>query len=826
MKSILFDFKSSLNCLCLSNYIEVLKKQLQSDDVCLFITSFFENIGNTDYLLRSDSDKNSIDKKLFKYEESIKKTVKLFQPYLNKDCINELVNMVNLYIDDIKTVFKTFYRYQTLSDTLTDLLVHKQNVLTGELFKCILQDLNLNTELIDVSNCIFWDSNIKDLKLNYGRSQEAARNILNNKTGNKKIFLFSDFSCSSEFRSNIKISEILKKSGIEYTCALISAFLNIKYVDYYIPNGGIYTAPKNIVKDAKLIKWLSFDEFCEFSNLGIMDVNHETASFFKQKNIEIRINDILKIENPSTIISNNPIYNKNELIKGITYQENIAIISVTGVLIKRNSSAVRRIFSTVADLEVSILFISQSSSEQTVSFGINLCYADLIYQKLLSVFRFEFEQLLLSAIEVSKNVCIILAIGNNMDNNRGIAGKIFSAIASRNINVKSISQDSNERSISIAIDKKDLENAVQYLSHVFFNTMLDIEIFLFGIGTIGSCLLNIIKNQKYQFLQYGYNLKVIGISRSKVMLIDNKGIELSDWRNRFDHEAVSFDCSNIDYIINYEYRKYNSIFIDCTTSPEVAEKYVSLLENGYNIITANKKANSMNYEYYKKIRATADEKKLKFLYETNVGAGLPIIYTLQSIYARGDEIKSFYGIMSGSLSFIFGKLEEGYSFSEAVFEAKKIGFTEPDPRDDLNGMDIARKGLIIARECKNKLELSDVTIQSIFPKDFDLSGTTDEFLRKLPQIDEYFQQRINKLKINKQVLKMAVVYENNQVSVKLLEVDENHPLYNIKNGENAFVFYTKNCKEIPITVQGYGAGAEVTATGMYGDLCRILNSYK
>lgn len=286
-----------------------------------------------------------------------------------------------------------------------------------------------------------------------------------------------------------------------------------------------------------------------------------------------------------------------------------------------------------------------------------------------------------------------------------------------------------------------------------------------------------------------------------------------------------FGPSNVDDIIKFvkDTKPLNPVFVDCTASYDLPERYLDILDAGMSIATPNKRANSMNMDFYKKLRQVANKRHRRFLYETNVGAGLPIIDTLQNLYKSGDKLESFNGIMSGSLSYIFGKLDEGVPFSKAVLEAKELRYTEPDPRDDLNGMDVARKGLIIARESGYELELEDITMYKVFPDFFDPSGTVEEFLKKLPEVDSYFADKIAELKKQNKVLRMGATIKDGKVSVGMMEVGPEDPLYSVKGGENAFVFYTERYKPIPLTVRGYGAGAGVTAAGVFGDIMRTVS---
>ncbi len=424
---------------------------------------------------------------------------------------------------------------------------------------------------------------------------------------------------------------------------------------------------------------------------------------------------------------------------------------------------------------------------------------------------------------MEEGTAIVSIVGDNMKKNCGVAGKFLDSLSSRGINIKAIAQGSSERSISVVISGEDGDTAVRSAHIFFFNTAQPVEVFAFGAGTIGGALLEQIRDQHDKLLSQNIDIKVCAISTLEGMIIDSNGIDLTgDWRQKIRDSGKK---TNLDEILDFvrEAKPLNPVFVDCTASYDLPERYLDILRAGMSIATPNKRANSMSMDFYKKLRAVANENHCRFLYETNVGAGLPIIDTLQNLFKSGDRLTGFNGIMSGSLSYIFGKLDEGKSFSEAVREAKELRFTEPDPRDDLKGTDVARKALIIAREAGMSLELSDIKMNSIFPDDFKIDGTVEEFMNRLPEIDSYFEEKMKNLRAAGKVLRMGASIKDGKVSVGMLEVGAGDPLFGVKGGENAFVFETARYTPIPLTVRGYGAGAGVTAAGVFGDIMRTVS---
>jgi aspartokinase/homoserine dehydrogenase 1 len=500
------------------------------------------------------------------------------------------------------------------------------------------------------------------------------------------------------------------------------------------------------------------------------------------------------------------------------------MISVSGAGMKGRSGTAARLFAAVSRGGISILLITQSSSEYTISFCVKKEFARAAVSVIESEFELEIREKLVNPIEVRENCAIVSIVGDSMKQVRGIAATFFDALASSDINVLAIAQGSSERSISAVIAEESGDTAVRICHRFFFNTAQTIEVFVFGTGTIGGCLIDQIRDQTRELAAQKIDIKVLAIADINTMLLSANGesLPLGDWRKDLAaSKAETSLTAALDFVARA--KPLNPVFVDCTASGSLCECYLQILKAGMHIATPNKRANSMSMDYYHQIRAMANKMRRRFLYETNVGAGLPIIDTLQNLFKSGDKLCSFAGIMSGSLSYIFGRLDEGASFSEAVLEAREKRFTEPDPRDDLSGLDVARKALIIAREAGLSLELDDIQVNKALPPGFDDSGSTDEFIKNLPKADPYFSAYMERLTKEEKTLRMGATIENGVCKVGVIEVDSSHPLYAVKGGENAFVFTTNRYSPIPLCVRGYGAGAAVTAAGVFGDILRTVS---
>ncbi|QTQ16470.1 bifunctional aspartate kinase/homoserine dehydrogenase I [Treponema parvum] len=643
-----------------------------------------------------------------------------------------------------------------------------------------------------------------------------------------QILLFPGFICSWIGGTGKEpVPGLLGRNGSDFSASIIGSSLGAEKVEFWTDVDGIYTADPRIVKDALVVDDMSYEEAMELSFFGSKILHPKTLAPLAAKNIEAWSLNSLKPSVRGTRIGRGPFEKSGAVeknaVRGISCLKNASMISVSGTGMKGRAGMASRVFAAVSRVGVSILLITQSSSEYTISFCVHSAQANEACDSLAKEFELEIQEGIIDPVEIQKDCAIVSVVGDGMIEKRGTAGKFFDSLATYGINIIAIAQGSSERCISCVIKGDSGDLAVRAAHVFFFHSSQSIQLFVFGAGGIGGVLLDqICAQQKKLLADQNIEIKVMVIARSKFMAMDPYGIKLKAWKETL---AASEKKTGIEDVLKFvnETKPLNPVFVDCTASYEIAERYVDLLNMGMHIVTPNKRANSMSMDYYRSIRSAANTMHRRFLYETNVGAGLPIIDTLQNLFKSGDRLTEFKGIMSGSLSYIFGQLDEDVPFSRAVIEAKEKKFTEPDPRDDLSGMDVARKALIIAREAGLEIELSDIVINRVFPDDFNTEGSVDEFLRRLPEIDSYFTKKMIALKKQGKVLRMGASIRDGKCFVGMLEVTADDPLYGVKGGENAFVFHTERYNPIPLTVRGYGAGAAVTAAGVFGDILRTVN---
>lgn len=613
----------------------------------------------------------------------------------------------------------------------------------------------------------------------------------------------------------------LGRGGSDYTAAIIAAALNAEILEIWTDVDGFMTADPKVIPAAYTINQLSFIEAMELCNFGAKVIYPPTIYPVCIKNIPIRVKNTFNPEHPGTLIKEK-VDDDNKPIKGISSIKGTTLITVTGLSMVGVIGVNRRIFTALADNGISVFLVSQASSENSTSIGVKDDDAKAAIDVLNKEFQKEIATGAMYPMAAESGLATIAIVGENMKHTPGIAGKLFGALGRSGISIIACAQGASETNISFVVQEKHLRKSLNVIHDSFFLSEYKVlNIFICGVGTVGGKLIEQIRDQQEILKSENrLNLNVVGIASSKKAIFSREGIDLHNYKKLLEESEESNAAKMLDGILKMNI--FNSVFVDCTASADVAKLYQPLLEHNVSVVACNKIAASSEYADYQKLKKTALKHGVKFRFETNVGAGLPIIGTINDLIHSGDNILKIEAVLSGTLNFIFNEIAEDVPFSEAVRRAKEQGYSEPDPRIDLSGMDVVRKLVILAREAGYQVEQEDVEKHLFVPNEY-FEGSVEDFWRKLPQLDADFEARRKVLESENKKWRFVAKLENGRTSVSLQTVDMRHPFYDLEGSNNIVLLNTERYMEYPMLIQGYGAGASVTAAGVFANIISIAN---
>ncbi len=643
--------------------------------------------------------------------------------------------------------------------------------------------------------------------------------IKENFISGQKLFIVPGYIASSDSGE----STTLGRGGSDYTAALIAAALNADILEIWTDVDGFMTADPRKVDKAYAIENLTYSEAIELSHFGAKVIFTPTLRPVYKKNIPVAVlnsfNPLLK----GTIISNVSTGECLSPIKGISSIDQIDLITMQGTALIGVTGTSMRLFGALAKSNINIILITQASSEYSITFAVIPSASGLAVKALTDEFRNEIEINNELKIQVERNLSIIAIVGERMKNTPGISATLFRSLARNGINVIATAQGSSELNISVVIKNKSLKKALNVIHDGFFLSRYK-EMFLFvaGTGLVGTSLLKQIEIQQEPLLkEHQLKVHLMGVTNSRKMITNNKGIPLDTYRETL---KVSGEKGNIEKFIQQMIMMNlrNSVFIDCTADEQVAMRYHQILSGYVSVVTANKIACSSDYSYYQELKSLANERSVRFMYETTVGAGLPVIKTINDLILSGDKIRKIEAVLSGTLNFIFNEISPDIPLSAAIRKAKEKGFSEPDPRIDLSGTDVVRKILILSREAGFSIEKKDVVVKSFLPERC-FKGNLDDFFEEVRKYDDEFEQKRKQLAREKKKWRFLATLDQGKARVELITVDQSHPSYDLAGSNNIVLLTTDRYRELPMVIKGYGAGADVTAAGVFADLMRVVN---
>ena len=623
-------------------------------------------------------------------------------------------------------------------------------------------------------------------------------------------------------KNNAGVVTTLGRGGSDLTASILACVLEANHLEIWTDVSGMYTAHPAIVKQAKSIPEISYQEAMELSHFGAKVIYPPTLQPIIEKNIPVYIKNTFKPEDAGTLITHTS--EAETVVRGISHINTIALLTLEGSGMIGVPGYSQKLLTVLAQHHINVVMITQASSEHSICLGIAAEEADFAEQTINEAFAMDIETNKLNPIRVEKDLSIIALVGENMKNHQGISGRMFRALGNNNVNVKAIAQGASEKNITAVIDSNDIKKALNTLHEAFFEAQIKkLHLFVTGIGNVGSKFLEQVEKQR-DFLKerFRLNISVVGISNSRKMIFDPLGIDLNNWSSLLEQGEKADKESFFEKTKSMNMR--NSIFVDNTANPSIAGTYANYLKNNIGVVTCNKIACADEFSHYQNLKRLSRTFNAPFLFETNVGAGLPIIDTLNHLIASGDNVNSIQAVLSGSLNFVFNNFNEKTSFREVVERAMAEGYTEPDPKIDLSGIDVARKILILARESGYKLELEDIKNDSFLPEACLNTSTNKAFLDSLDTYGSDFAARYTAANKNNARLKYVATFEDGKASVGLKEIPEGHDFYNLEGSDNIVLFYTDRYSEQPLIVKGAGAGAAVTASGIFADIIRIGKS--
>jgi len=737
---------------------------------------------------------------------------------LDVDDQNKMKAILDADFVDIEDILRTVWLGKSATEHTLELITGYGEIWSAQILQTYLSTqkkvsaswLNAREVLVvtpnDAGAAVEWDQSQKKLD----------RHLKNEKS---QYLVITGYVASTEDG----VPTTLKRNGSDFSAAIFGKLLSADSITIWTDVDGVLSADPRCVPEAVVLDELSYQEAMELAYFGAKIIHPHTMSPAIEKSIPLYIRNSFNSDFPGTkITKKSEISSHKDLIKGVSTVDEMALVNIEGTGMIGVPGIANRLFGAMKEVGVSVVMISQASSEHSICFAVPSKQSKLAKKTVEKEFFREIHHSQVQTVEVVEPCSIVAAVGDNMIDVPGVASKFFSALGKAGVNIRAIAQGSSERNISAVIDQKEVKKAVRAVHSSFYLSDQTLSVGLIGPGQIGSALLKQIEDQKETLKkEFNVDLRVRAIANSKKMLLEDKQVDLTQWKNSFDKKSAAL---NMDQFISHVKtdRLPHCVMIDCTASEKVADYYSDWLEKGVHIVTPNKKANSSEFKLYQNLHNLHKKYHTHYFYEATVGAGLPVITTLKDLIQTGDQIIQIEGVFSGTLSYIFNTFSGDQSFSQVVLDAKQNGYTEPDPRDDLSGMDVARKVIILAREMGLSLEIDQISVENLVSKELQKIKSVDDFMKKLSEMDPSMNEKQVQAQEKNEVLRyVGVVNPNGKSSVELRTYAKDHPFARISGSDNIIAFRTKRYDQQPLIIQGPGAGPAVTAAGVFADLIRL-----
>ncbi|WP_430969030.1 bifunctional aspartate kinase/homoserine dehydrogenase I [Spongiimicrobium sp. 2-473A-2-J] len=785
------------------------------DDKVIVVLSALGGI--TDLLLQAadlaSKEDNTYKKTLAEIENRHLLTIKELIPITAQ---SKVLSKVKSELNGLETLLEGAYSISETTLKLSDKIVSYGELLSSHIISefFIAEKMDAvykdSRELIKTNET--YGRAVVDFELTHDRCRDFMAEV------SQRIVVMAGFIASS-IKGN---TTTLGRGGSDYTAAIMAGVLNADLLEIWTDVSGMYTANPKIVKQAKAIEHISYEEAMELSHFGAKVLYPPTIQPILAKGISIVIKNTFRPQDPGTLITKNQ-NKEGKTVRGISHVEHIVLLSLEGPGMVGVPGISKRFFEVLSLADISVVLITQASSEHSICVGISAENAKKAASIVNEAFEYEISLGKIKPVIVEKDLAIIALVGDNMKSHQGLSGKMFSTLGKNNVNIRAIAQGASERNISAVITREDVKKALNALHEEFFEENIkQMNLFVMGVGNVGSKFLAQIQGQeKYLRDHLKLNIRVIGISNSRTMVFMENGIPLQDWEELLGAGEKADASAFIERVGKLNFR--NSIFVDNTASEVVSETYATYLEKSISVVTCNKIACASAYKNYRRLKDLAREYNAPFLFETNVGAGLPIIDTLKNLIASGDKILNIQAVLSGSLNFVFNNFNDQTSFHDIVKQAQEEGYTEPDPKIDLSGIDVMRKILILARESGYQLDIDDIENKPFLPQESLNTTNNDAFFASLEKHEASFQDLYKRAVEDDAKLKYVAQFKDGKASVGLERIPKTHDFYNLEGSDNIVLFYTERYPNQPMIIKGAGAGAEVTASGIFADIIRIGN---